>query len=137
MADQVLVQGSGGAIWVLDVPESGLALERYNEQRAKGDITVLPTTVPPEGSRERAKLDDLLASRKFTFEPVPLVAVEEPPAVPPAGPSEPAAPGDDAPPGNGSRPAWAEYAGKLGVAVEDAMTRDDIKAAVEAHLAAS
>ncbi len=38
----VFVRGSGGSIFEMDVPTKGMALERYEQALAKGDLTVVP-----------------------------------------------------------------------------------------------
>lgn len=38
----VFVRGSGGSIFETDVPTKGMALERYEQALAKGDLTVVP-----------------------------------------------------------------------------------------------
>lgn len=135
MPDLVLVQGSGGAIWIMDVPEDGLPLERYLEQRAKGDIVVLPVQVPAEGTPARADLDAKIATGKVAFEVVPVVAVPEPPNMASeAGDSPPDPEIPAGPAGNGSRVEWAAYAESLGLGVDASMGRDDIKAGVAAFL---
>jgi len=42
MTDTVFVRGAGGALFEMDVPKSGHALERYEEAIRKGDLSVVP-----------------------------------------------------------------------------------------------
>lgn len=42
----VVVRGSGGAVFAMDVPASGHALDRWNEQIAKGDLVVIDESAP-------------------------------------------------------------------------------------------
>ncbi len=42
MTDTVFVRGEGGAIFEMDVPTGGHALERYEEGLRKGTLTVVP-----------------------------------------------------------------------------------------------
>lgn len=45
-AETVIVRGTGGALFEMDVPAGGFALERYQQSIAKGDLTVV--TEPTE-----------------------------------------------------------------------------------------
>lgn len=38
----VFVQGTGGAVYEMDVPTFGMALERWNEKVAKGELSIIP-----------------------------------------------------------------------------------------------
>lgn len=54
MAETVFVRGTGGAIFEMDVPESGHARERFDQAIEKGDLLVLPHAeweTRPDGSR--------------------------------------------------------------------------------------
>lgn len=42
MTDTVFVRGAGGALFEMDVPTGGHALERYEEAIRKGDLSVVP-----------------------------------------------------------------------------------------------
>lgn len=41
MTDTVFVRGAGGALFEMDVPTRGHALERYDEAIRKGDLTIV------------------------------------------------------------------------------------------------
>lgn len=43
----VMVRGRGGAVYEMDVPTAGHALDRWQEKIANGDLEILPTD-PPE-----------------------------------------------------------------------------------------
>lgn len=45
MTDTVFVRGTGGAIFEMDIPTSLHARERFDQQVAKGDLTVIPHAV--------------------------------------------------------------------------------------------
>ena len=50
----VFVRGAGGALFEMDVPTAGHALERWEQALAKGDLTLIPLAVWEErvdGSR--------------------------------------------------------------------------------------
>ena len=42
MTETVFVRGAGGALFEMDVPTAGHALERYEEAIRKGDLSVVP-----------------------------------------------------------------------------------------------
>jgi hypothetical protein len=42
MTETVFVRGAGGALFEMDVPTGGHALERYEEAIRKGDLSVVP-----------------------------------------------------------------------------------------------
>lgn len=42
MTETVFVRGEGGAIFEMDVPTSGHALERYEEGLRKGTLSIVP-----------------------------------------------------------------------------------------------
>lgn len=54
----------------------------------------------------------------------------------PAAPAEAKASTPEAPAGNASTEKWADYARELGVAIDEDASRDQIKAAIDAHKAA-
>lgn len=54
MTETVFVRGAGGALFEMDVPTAGHALERYEEAIRKGDLSVVPHAewvTRPDGSR--------------------------------------------------------------------------------------
>lgn len=54
MTETVFVRGAGGALFEMDVPKAGHALERYEEAIRKGDLSVVPHAewvTRPDGSR--------------------------------------------------------------------------------------
>lgn len=112
MATVVRVKGSGGVVFDMDIPpEDSFARERYEEQLRNGDLVLLgddgePIPAPPEPPN--------MASEAGDAPPDPKV---------PEGPAA-----------NASKIAWAAYAETLGLAVTPEMSRDDIKAGVEAFL---
>ena len=72
MPDTVVVRGSGGGLFEVDVPTAGHARERWEEQFAKGDLSVVT------GARW---VDNLDGSRSLTI--APPVAATEPQTVTP------------------------------------------------------
>lgn len=61
MSPTVVVRGSGGAVFEMDVPTSGSALARWDDQIAKGDLVVIdepkvePEVEEPAPAQSRAK----------------------------------------------------------------------------------
>lgn len=57
MAETVTVRGTGGAVWVMDVPREGSsARERYDQQIANGDLQVVePEPTPKAAPKSPAK----------------------------------------------------------------------------------
>lgn len=100
-------RGAGGVEWDIDVPREGTpARERHDEQVTKG--LLVPLDVPVDGAPEAAEV------------------AEEPTA-------EQAEESVARPKANAGRPAWETYAKSVDVAVTEAMSRDEIRAAVEAR----
>lgn len=105
-----LFRGAGGVEWDLDVPREGTAQrELFDQQLARGDL--VPVDGEPVASPE--PVDEVTAD-------------EEQPEVEET--SDP-----ERPKGNAGRPAWAAYAESIGLEIVDGQSRDDIRAAVEAH----
>lgn len=50
MVSTVMVRGRGGAIYEMDVPTAGHALEQWQEKIACGDLEILPTASPEAAS---------------------------------------------------------------------------------------
>ena len=80
MTDTVFARGAGGALFQMDVPKAGHALERWEEALRKGDLTIVPAAewvARADGSR-------------YLVVPVPEAAATAPKAKP-TGKAAPAA----------------------------------------------
>jgi hypothetical protein len=73
MSETVVVRGSGGALFVVDVPTSGHALAHWQEKLDKGDIVIVdepaevkPAPAAPAVSKRSAKKVDAAKAEAAT-----------------------------------------------------------------------